>query len=138
MASLLIKVSLATVCIQSVLYGMVVVLFLVSTYLHLRLVSVTPVSRPGSRALWTPIFIGTIVVFFFITGFWIVMVIQLLQAFATFKGGTASVDVYANPSQPCNVAKTVLSFATIMIADAMVVSCRGQSDVARLCLTITA
>lgn len=71
--------------------------------------------------VWTPIFTGTILVFFCITGFWVALVVQLLQVYAN-DDAPPSLDIIANPSEPSNAAKLGLSLFAVFIADAMIVS----------------
>ncbi|KAF9018355.1 hypothetical protein BDZ89DRAFT_1140033 [Hymenopellis radicata] len=125
-AQYLLNVSLITVCFQSVLYGMCVVLFSTSTYLHL-LRHCRWLKGPTSRKLipvegttWTLIFIGTILIFICSTAVWITLVFRLVQAFYLYKGGAAPVEFLADFSQTSNIVRTTFDLGTVIIGDAMI------------------
>ncbi|KAF9460910.1 hypothetical protein BDZ94DRAFT_1311111 [Collybia nuda] len=126
----IVDVSLATVCIESLLYGMVCVLFAASTYLHIarqrsrsnsRGSRTAVKSRVPRRAILHPIFLGTIFIYMCVTAHWIISVYRLFQAFKLFNGGKTPAALYGNLSQATNVAKTAFVLAAVLTGDAMLI-----------------
>ncbi|KAF8993888.1 hypothetical protein BDQ17DRAFT_1392511 [Cyathus striatus] len=105
----LVSVNLATVCIESFLYGIFVVLFVASLYIH--------VYRSGlsqQKAASTSFPLG-------LSPHWICTFIRLFQAFITYNGGKTPLLFYADLSQLTEIVKTGFLVASIILGDAMII-----------------
>ncbi|KAF9007722.1 hypothetical protein BDZ89DRAFT_1079303 [Hymenopellis radicata] len=127
MAVNLVDASLAGICVECLLYGICVVLFSASTYLHALRHSrgLKPGQRtsrylkPATGPMWTPIFIGTIVAFLAVTGQWISSVLRLFQAFRLYDDGNSPLEFYADRSQPSNIVKMTFILVALLVCDVM-------------------
>jgi len=118
----LISANLVTVGIESLLYGIVLLLSFTFFYLHLGHVSGSSPSYGASRLsrTLTPIFITSVFIFSTCTAHWVLTMTRLFQAFVTFEGGQAPVLFYGNLSEPTEVAKTAFLICTLIAADVMI------------------
>ncbi len=138
MAVNLVDASLAGICVESLLYGICVVLFSASTSLHVfrhsrRLKPGQRTSRylkPATGPTWTPIFIGTILAFLAVTGQWITTVLRVFQAFRLYNNGNTPLELYADRSQPSNIAKMAFILVALLVCDVMLV--RSMKVIQRL------
>ncbi|TFY53901.1 hypothetical protein EVJ58_g9182 [Rhodofomes roseus] len=121
--SQLIPINLATVCIESFLYGIFFVLYASSTYLLVRQGRAKAAAEHGSAnsVYRAPMFIAAQIVFLTVTGHWVLTVYRLFQAFVNFRGGTAPLLYYANIALATEVAKSALLVATVLASDAMII-----------------
>ncbi|KAH9842576.1 uncharacterized protein C8Q71DRAFT_876571 [Rhodofomes roseus] len=121
--SQLIPINLATVCIESFLYGIFFVLYASSTYLLVRQGRAKAAAEHGSAnsVYRAPMFIAAQIVFLTVTGHWVLTVYRLFQAFVNFRGGTAPLLYYANIALATEVAKSALLVATVLVSDAMII-----------------
>ncbi|TFK38844.1 hypothetical protein BDQ12DRAFT_682592 [Crucibulum laeve] len=115
---LLVSVNLATVCIESFLYGMFFILFVTSLYL---LAVRQKTTNAGGSVFLTPLVFGSILIFVTITSHWICTFLRLFQAFVTFNGGTTPFEFYDDPTQTSGVVKTGVLMASLIIGDAMII-----------------
>ncbi|KAH9924760.1 uncharacterized protein B0H18DRAFT_1104912 [Fomitopsis serialis] len=118
----LISANLVTVGIESLLYGIVLLLSFTFFYLHLSHVSGSSPSYGGSRLsrVLTPIFITSVFIFLTCTAHWVLTITRLFQAFVIFEGGQAPLLFYANLSESTEVAKTAFLIGTLIAADIMI------------------
>ncbi|TFK38856.1 hypothetical protein BDQ12DRAFT_682617 [Crucibulum laeve] len=114
----LVSVNLATVCIESFLYGTFFILFVTSLYL--LAVRQKTTNAEGSVFL-TPLVFGSILIFITITSHWICTFLRLFQAFVTFNRGTTPLEFYADLTQTSEVVKTGFLMASLVIGDAMII-----------------
>ncbi|KAH9926158.1 uncharacterized protein B0H18DRAFT_876555 [Fomitopsis serialis] len=122
--SQLISVNLATVCIESLLYGIFFVLYGASTYLLIRQsrAKVAAEGKHSSKSVYrAPMFIAANSIFLTVTGHWVLTVYRLFEAFVNFRGGTAALFFYADIALPSEVAKSALLVATVIVSDAMII-----------------
>ncbi|KAF9027348.1 hypothetical protein BDZ89DRAFT_987386 [Hymenopellis radicata] len=125
----LVDASLAGICVESLLYGICVVLFSASTYLHALRHSrgakpgqrTSRYLKPATGPMWTPIFIGTIVAFLAVTGQWISSVLRLFQAFRLYDDGNSPLEFYADRSQPSNIVKMTFILVALLVCDVMLI-----------------
>ncbi|KAH9915758.1 uncharacterized protein B0H18DRAFT_89867 [Fomitopsis serialis] len=121
----LIAVNLATVALESWLYGIFCVIFGASTYLLIRrgrerIQGSGPVQT--TRSLWrTPMFVASCLIALSCTAHWILTVYRLFDAFITFMGGGEPIIAYADLSRKSEVAKTAFLIITVLISDAMII-----------------
>ncbi|EED80156.1 predicted protein [Postia placenta Mad-698-R] len=118
-----ISVNLATVCLESLLYGIFLTLYVSSTFLllsqgHRKLVAAGAASYSILRA---PMFIAAHVIFCTVTGHWICTVLRLFDAFVNYQGGSNPLYIYANLALPSEVVKSALLVGTLATSDAMIV-----------------
>ncbi|KZT65620.1 hypothetical protein DAEQUDRAFT_768681 [Daedalea quercina L-15889] len=118
----LVSANLVTVGIESFLYGIVFLLSLTFSYLHVsRAVgSNSTYGRARLSRIVTPIFVGTVFVFSTCTTHWCLTMTRLFQAFVIYEGGAAPLLFYASLSEPTEVAKTAVVIATLIGADIMI------------------
>ncbi|KZT63170.1 hypothetical protein DAEQUDRAFT_185255 [Daedalea quercina L-15889] len=123
----LIAVNLATVALESWLYGIFCVIFGSSTYLLIRRGrelsqgSGNP-SLHATRSLWrTPMFMASCLIAMSVTAHWILTVYRLFDAFINYMGGAEPLLVYADLSMKSEVAKTAFLVVTVLTSDAMII-----------------
>ncbi|KAJ7089982.1 hypothetical protein C8R44DRAFT_892164 [Mycena epipterygia] len=114
-----VAVSMATVVLESLLYGLLLVLF--STNLYLR---ITRYARPQEFASrgglwWNPIVISNIAIFVNTTAHWIITVKRLFLAFLGSAGDP--VQFYLDLSQPTSVGSDTLVLVAVLIGDAVII-----------------
>ncbi|PCH44195.1 hypothetical protein WOLCODRAFT_138817 [Wolfiporia cocos MD-104 SS10] len=122
----LISVNLATVALESLLFGIFLSLSTAFLYLHLsyaagrdrssRTASSIPSIQWARRNL-SLMFIGAVCITFTITAHWILTVVRLFDAFVHFEGGAAPTLYYSDLAQTTEVVKTAFVIATLVIAD---------------------
>lgn len=120
----LIPVNLATICIESVLYGVFVVLLVVSLWLHIH--QQQRHARPppcGERryTFITPVSVSSICMLVSNTVHWLAAVVRLFDAFVYFADGTQPLLYYADPSQPTEVVQSGALFFTGIVGDGMLI-----------------
>jgi len=114
----LVSVSLATVALESCLFGVHLVLAITSISL---LLSRDGRSRRTGSVYSSPIFIGAIGLSLSITGHWILTVDRAFLAFVYFADGTSPLGFYGDLSQLTEVVKTGFLMATLIIGDALII-----------------
>ncbi|KAK0461851.1 uncharacterized protein EV420DRAFT_1628289 [Desarmillaria tabescens] len=116
----LVSVNLATVALESFLYGIFFVLDLTSiTLLFVRRSRRSP--NTVVSVMQRPMFIGAVGLFITITAHWICTVIRLFDAFVTFEDGKQPLEFYANLSHITEVVKTGFLMASLVIGDSMII-----------------
>ncbi|PBL02837.1 hypothetical protein ARMGADRAFT_1006162 [Armillaria gallica] len=116
----LVSVNLATVAVESFLYGIFFVLDLTSiTLLFVRRSRGT--RNTVASIIQRPMFIGAVGLFITITAHWICTIIRLFDAFVTFEGGKQPLEFYANLSHITEVVKTGFLMASLVIGDSMII-----------------
>ncbi|THU83765.1 hypothetical protein K435DRAFT_843915 [Dendrothele bispora CBS 962.96] len=122
----LVSVNLATVAIESFLYGIFFVLGVTGVYLQIdshRRRAYSP-HRNGFKVdllFKNPMFIGAISISATVTAHWICTVIRLFDAFVNFENGSKPLEFYADLSQLTEVVKTGFLMATLVIGDTMII-----------------
>ncbi|KAF8161948.1 hypothetical protein K438DRAFT_1686197 [Mycena galopus ATCC 62051] len=114
----LVSVSLATVPLESCLYGVYLVLAVTSISLLLRR---NAESRRFGSIYSSPMFIGAIALTMTITAHWILTVDRAFLAFIYFENGTFPIGLYGDLSQITEVVKTGFLMATLTIGDALII-----------------
>ncbi|KAI0729490.1 hypothetical protein C8Q72DRAFT_777826 [Fomitopsis betulina] len=122
----LIAVNLATVALESWLYGIFCVIFGTSIYLLVRRGREHSQGTGGSsriaRSVWkSPMFVASCLIAMSVTGHWILTVYRLFDAFIHYMGGKEPIIVYADLSRTSEVAKTGFLIITVLISDAMII-----------------
>ncbi|PCH37101.1 hypothetical protein WOLCODRAFT_109578 [Wolfiporia cocos MD-104 SS10] len=122
----LISASIASICIESFLYGIFFVLSIASMYLTVRrreyLVNApTSIRAVRQVAHITPMSVAAICLFMTNTAHWIIDVFRTFQAYLNFDGGTEPLEYLSNASDPTEVAQTALVMVSLIIGDAMII-----------------
>ncbi|KAJ7579079.1 hypothetical protein C8J56DRAFT_1110143 [Mycena floridula] len=126
----LLSANLSTVAIESMLYGVFLLLTVASLTLTARRHSQTMVRvprplEPGLKQhllfLASPMSMGTIGLFMFITAHWIITIFRLFDAFVNVNGGAAPVEYYVDLSETTEVVKTGFLGATLILSDSMII-----------------
>ncbi|KAI0732227.1 hypothetical protein C8Q72DRAFT_958702 [Fomitopsis betulina] len=118
----LVSVNLATVAIESVFYGIFVLLSGLYTYFHCnRITFKRGGDLGGIPKYFTPVFCGSMLVSGTITGHWVVTVYRLFEAFVRFKNGAEPALYYADLSVTTEAIKTSFCIATFMICDVLLI-----------------
>ncbi|KAJ7112686.1 hypothetical protein C8R44DRAFT_985090 [Mycena epipterygia] len=115
----LVAVNMATVVLESLLYGLL--LILVSTNLYLR---ITRYARPQEFAAregfwWNPIVISNIAIFATCTAHWIITVDRFFLAFLGSAGDP--LQFYLDQPQSTSVVNNTLVIMSVLIGDAVII-----------------
>ncbi|KAJ7112537.1 hypothetical protein C8R44DRAFT_882305 [Mycena epipterygia] len=115
----LVAVCMATVVLESLLYGLLFILF--STNLYLR---ITRYARPQEFASrgglwWNSIVISNIAIFVICTAHWIITVKRFFLAFLGSAGDP--LQFYLDQPQPTSVANNILVIMAVLIGDAVII-----------------
>ncbi|KAJ7112680.1 hypothetical protein C8R44DRAFT_882436 [Mycena epipterygia] len=115
----LVAVSMATVVLESLLYGLLLVLF--STNLYLRITRYARSQEFASRGeiWWSPIVISNIAIFATGTAHWIITVERFFLAFLGSAGDPLL--FYLDESQPTSVVSTTLAGVAVLFGDAVII-----------------
>ncbi|TFY55702.1 hypothetical protein EVJ58_g8082 [Rhodofomes roseus] len=114
----LISVNLATVALESLLYG--VFLTLAFTFIYLHISRAGSQRAGGARSLsvyFTPVLLGSIFVLLTVTGHWVMTVIRLFDAFVNFMGGQAALLYYSDLALTTEPVKIGFLIATLITCD---------------------
>ncbi|KAJ7112655.1 hypothetical protein C8R44DRAFT_882417 [Mycena epipterygia] len=116
----LVAVSMATVVLESLLYGLLLILFLTNLYLRITRYAKPQefVSRGG--LWWNPIVISNIAIFAISTAHWIITVERFFLAFLKSRGNPFQ--FYRDESQFTSIVSNTLVVAAVLIGDAVIVS----------------
>ncbi|KAL6300900.1 hypothetical protein BKA93DRAFT_502418 [Sparassis latifolia] len=123
----LVSANLAAFCVETLLYGIFIVLFVASVYLQVRRQQqhaeasdrvATAMCRFRQRMCATPMFMPGICLGITVTAHWTLTVTRLFQAFVGIDGGNQPFLFSADLGQTTNVVKTAFLFASCMIGDA--------------------
>ncbi|KAF9810038.1 hypothetical protein IEO21_07156 [Rhodonia placenta] len=118
----IVSVNLATVPMESFLYGIFTVLFVASTWLLLQRDRDQRNAGVSSRPIWrTPMFLAAVFMYLMLTGHWMLTVIRLFEAFVNWQGGTDPIIAYADLSRLTEVIKTAFLVAIVLTSDAMII-----------------
>jgi len=118
----LVSANLATVTLESVFYGIFLVLSSASIFFHISRAASSPRIRPRRfNALWGPIFLGSILTTITVTGHWITTVVRLFDAFVNYNGGHSPLEYYAAVWLSNEAAQTSFLIATLASCDSMLI-----------------
>ncbi|KAF7336282.1 hypothetical protein MVEN_02176500 [Mycena venus] len=120
-ASSILAVNIATVILQSLLYGIFLICFFVNLYLR-----VSKYANPkqfGTRAWWNPVVVSTMAIFLTYSGHWILTVVRFSRAVLSGSLETAAALLYYGPetSQRTQVVRSALAEMTVLIGDAVII-----------------
>ncbi|KAF8216299.1 hypothetical protein K438DRAFT_1953260 [Mycena galopus ATCC 62051] len=115
----LVSVSLATVALESCLYGAYLVLAITSISLLLRRNAKS--HRARTSVYLSPSFLLAIGLVLTITGHWILTVDRSFLAFIYFENGAFPLGLYADVSHVTEVVKTAFLMATMALGDALII-----------------
>ncbi|EIW79978.1 hypothetical protein CONPUDRAFT_58530 [Coniophora puteana RWD-64-598 SS2] len=116
----LVSVNLATVCIESFLYGIFFVLTVSSVYLLIWRSRMSNGGHSRSAVFTSPMFVAAIMLFVLITGHWICTVLRLFQAFV-MQDPSQALPFYADLSQNSEVIKTAFLMSSLVVGDVMMI-----------------
>ncbi|EPS94468.1 hypothetical protein FOMPIDRAFT_1134324 [Fomitopsis schrenkii] len=125
----LVSANIATIFLESFLYGNFFVLTITSVYLlayrrKRLLASQHPqgAARAVAAVLFrSPMFLGAISLFVTITSHWILTCIRAFDAFVNFQNGTAPLEFYGNLKDITEVVKTGWLMSSLVIGDTLVI-----------------
>ncbi|KAH7906259.1 hypothetical protein BJ138DRAFT_1163063 [Hygrophoropsis aurantiaca] len=119
----LVSANLATVCIESFMFGIFFILSLTSGYLLVRRNSMPfKSSTPNSGSIFqTPMFLAGTCLFVTVTAHWMLTVTRLFQAFVLYNDGSAPLSFYGDLSQLTEIVKTGFLMASLIVGDAMII-----------------
>ncbi|KIY50807.1 hypothetical protein FISHEDRAFT_37920 [Fistulina hepatica ATCC 64428] len=122
----LVSINLATFALESVFYGIFLVLACLSV--GLQLIRNSSPTRSGSSkmrlslsAFKRPMTIGAVLLVLVVTAHWLCTVIRSFDAFVYFYGGTQPLLYYADLAQTTEVVKTGLIISSILICDSFII-----------------
>ncbi|KZT10077.1 uncharacterized protein LAESUDRAFT_673837 [Laetiporus sulphureus 93-53] len=116
----IVNANLVTVALESLLYGVFLVLAATSMYLHLaRAGSQRSSYGSMSAAFFTPVILGSSLVICTVTGHWIMTVVRLFDAFVNWEGGTMPILYYSDLALTTEVVKTAFLIATLITSDVL-------------------
>jgi len=113
----LVNCNLATVALESVLYGIFLMLSGTFVYLHFTRAVTQRSGISGIRRYITPVFFGSMLVTCTVTGHWVMTVYRLFDAFVNFNGGAAPLLFYEDLASTTEAVKTAFLIATLIICD---------------------
>ncbi|KAI0725166.1 hypothetical protein C8Q72DRAFT_760139, partial [Fomitopsis betulina] len=121
----LIPINLATICMESFLYGLFFILYGTSTYVLVRqgqrkMAAEGQQSRMNS-VYKAPMFLAAHLIFLTVTGHWILTVYRLFEAFVNYRGGTQALFYYASIAFTSEVVRIALLVSTVLVSDAMII-----------------
>ncbi|KAJ7914089.1 hypothetical protein B0H13DRAFT_2463742, partial [Mycena leptocephala] len=114
----LLTINMASVVLESLLYGIFLVFFFVNIYLR-----VSKYSKPRilKEPLWNPVVISTIAIFLTCTAHWVLTVVRFFRAVLGSADTYAAILYYADDSQTTQVARSALTEMTMLIGDAVII-----------------
>ncbi|KAF8194015.1 hypothetical protein K438DRAFT_1969305 [Mycena galopus ATCC 62051] len=120
-ASRIVEVNIATVILESLLYGIFLVCFFVNLYIR-----VSKYANPRqfrTRAWWNPVVVSTMAIFLTYGGHWILTVLRFSQAVLSGSLDTEAALLYYGPdsSQRTQVVRSALAEMTVLIGDAVII-----------------
>ncbi|PCH44231.1 hypothetical protein WOLCODRAFT_138845 [Wolfiporia cocos MD-104 SS10] len=115
----IISVNLATVALESLFYGIFLVLAGTSMYLHLGRAESQASHGNKLSAYFTPVILGSVWITLTVTGHWILTVTRLFDAFVNFMGGQEAMLYYMDLALTTEVVKTAFLIATLIVSDVL-------------------
>ncbi|KAI0708821.1 hypothetical protein C8T65DRAFT_206308 [Cerioporus squamosus] len=128
----LVEVNLATVCVQSALYGVFFVLAVTALVVliarHKRENASSQFATGTSQAqvvllgLWkSPLFIATVILLLTVTANWCLIVYRAFQAFVHYQNGTNPAGFYIDVANPTALTLNAIPTVTVVTCDFMVI-----------------
>lgn len=119
----LLSANVATLCIESLLYGVFLVLSVASMYMLVQR------SRASTNVPWhakstlfiTPMSVAAVLLFMTNTAHWIIGVYRAFRAFIYFEGGQQPFAYFNDMRQPTEVSQTALLMVSLIIGDSVLV-----------------
>ncbi|KAJ7710384.1 hypothetical protein B0H17DRAFT_1026905 [Mycena rosella] len=120
-ASRILAVSIATVILESLLYGIFLVCFFVNLYIRVSKYANSKQFR--TRAWSNPVVVSTMAIFLTYSGHWILTVVRFSQAVLSGSLDTEAALLYYGPdsSQRTQVVRSALAEMTVLIGDAVII-----------------
>ncbi|KAH9840994.1 uncharacterized protein C8Q71DRAFT_701799 [Rhodofomes roseus] len=117
----LVTVNLATVALESVLYGIFLVLASASVYFNVS--RSASARRPRGRRCWLldPISVGSALISLTITGHWITTIARLFDAFVNCNGSATPLEYYSTIWLSSEAAQSSFLIATLILCDSMLI-----------------
>ncbi|KAJ7189445.1 hypothetical protein GGX14DRAFT_485004 [Mycena pura] len=113
--------NMVVVVVESIFYGVFLVLFLVSLYLRISRYAASQSEGSGCdghQLWWHPVAISTTAIFLACTAHYILTVLRFFNAFI---GSRSALRYYADLSNPTAHASTALTYVTMWIGDAVII-----------------
>ncbi|KAJ7040055.1 hypothetical protein C8F04DRAFT_273259 [Mycena alexandri] len=120
-ASRILAVSIATVILESLLYGIFLVCFFANLYIRVSK-HANPIQF-RTRAWWNPVVVSTMAIFLTYSGHWILTAVRFSQALLSGSLNTEAALLYYGPesSQRTQVVRSALAEITVLIGDAVII-----------------
>ncbi|KAJ6471480.1 hypothetical protein C8R45DRAFT_1014499 [Mycena sanguinolenta] len=119
--STIVSANLATIILQSFLYGFLVLLFIVTIYFLATRRTLGGTSRTIRRNFTSPVFLGVTALFLATTTYWCIVIYQAFFAFLQL-GTLATEDAfYKDIGQPTEMTKMFITYLSVLLADGLVV-----------------
>ncbi|KAJ6540046.1 hypothetical protein DFH09DRAFT_1283093 [Mycena vulgaris] len=121
MPDITLPANLATLVLESWLYGILSLLF-ISTIFFLATRRTPAGHNQSTKHHFTSlVFLGVASLFIVVTAHWIVVIYQAFFAFIHLATATAEDAFYADLSQRSNIIKIILFFSSILIGDSLII-----------------
>ncbi|KZT66456.1 hypothetical protein DAEQUDRAFT_695621 [Daedalea quercina L-15889] len=118
----LVSAYLATAALESLFFGIFLVLAVASIYFHMaRRVASDKSRKIQLSTLFGPIFAGSLLITITIVGHWILTVIRLFDAFVHYEGGSVPEEFYSAIWFPSEAVKNAFLIATLIVCDVMLI-----------------
>ncbi|KAJ6478143.1 hypothetical protein C8R47DRAFT_642166 [Mycena vitilis] len=113
--------NLATLVLESVLYGILLLLFISTVYFLATQRTLAGPRKTARHHLTSTVFLGVAALFIVVTIHWSIVIYQAFYAFIHLGSAAAEDAFYADLAKSPEVAKAIVLFTAIILGDALVV-----------------
>ncbi|KAJ6514602.1 hypothetical protein DFH09DRAFT_998839, partial [Mycena vulgaris] len=113
--------NLATLVLESCLYGILLLLFISTIYFLATRRTLVGHNQSTKHHFTSLVFLGVTSLFRVITAHWIVVIYQAFFAFIHLASATAEDAFYADLSQQSEIIKVILFSSSILIGDSLII-----------------
>ncbi|KAJ7912430.1 hypothetical protein B0H13DRAFT_1874939 [Mycena leptocephala] len=130
----LVPANLATLVLESFLYGLLLILFISTVYFTATRRTLAGTNQTARHHFTSLVFLGVTALFLIVTVHWSIVIYQTFFAFIHLGSAAAEDAFYADLAEPVEVAKATILFVAILLGDALVVDGKPE-DIAgsRMC-----
>ncbi|KAJ7859443.1 hypothetical protein B0H13DRAFT_1128928 [Mycena leptocephala] len=114
-------VIIATVVLQSLLYGIFLLCFFANLYLRTSKYAIPGQFASRSRPWRNPVIISTVALFLTCSAHWVLSVVRFSRGVLSGSIPTEAALLYADNSQKMQVVRSALAEATVLIGDAVII-----------------
>ncbi|KAJ7817163.1 hypothetical protein B0H14DRAFT_2602171 [Mycena olivaceomarginata] len=118
----ILSANLATLVLQSFLYGFLVLLFIVTIYFLATRRTLAGTSHKIRHNFTSLVFLGVTALFLAITAkkYWSIVIYQAFFVFIHLGPSATEAGFYANIEQPTEIAKMLITFLSVLLGDSLV------------------